>query len=193
MAGSAKIQVLPPSPEKCLAYIELAISLSLFSWPALSLAVQNNWGGPNSSDKRDCLAGAIVELFDDRPDTDMEDLETILLQYVFDEFEVNIDDESGFEVAEQVMRLRKQCLEGRFEEVESLKEKWERKGGNGEAKFQSVEAGEYDADTDWDSDDSEDEDEDVDMDEAPQLVEKPKVIPEVDEDGFTKVVSRKKK
>jgi pre-rRNA-processing protein TSR2 len=178
--------------EKCQVQFELGVALTLSIWPALSLAVINNWGGVASSDKRDWFAGAIVELFSDRPDTDIEDVETVLLQVMLDEFEVNVDDESGYEVAEQIMRLRKSCGKGEFGEVEQLRSRWERRGGKGEVGvFKRVERGEED-DTDWDSDDLEETDgEDVEMWEAPPMREKEKVVPEVDEDGFTKVTKKR--
>lgn len=179
--------------EKCQAEFELAVALALAFWPALSLAVQNNWGGPASSDKRDWFAGAIVELWAERPDTDLEDVETVLLQVMLDEFEVNVDDDSGFEVAEQIMRFRKNCFEGKFDEVEQLREKWVKKGGKGDVAlggFTRVERGEEEDDTDY-SEDDEDEDGDIDMDEAPELVERaPKPPPEIDEDGFQTVVKK---
>ncbi|KAJ4293751.1 rRNA accumulation- protein [Collariella sp. IMI 366227] len=89
-----------PSPATCQTNFEQSVAITLHLWPALTLAVQNNWGGPDSSDKRDWFAGAIVDLFPD------EDVEAVLLQVMLDEFEVNVDDDSAFEVAEQVVRLR---------------------------------------------------------------------------------------
>ena len=137
--------------------------------------MQNNWGGPDSADKRDWFAGAVVELFPDvstltpaqlaskissqqtQPqaqaqqgqgqqgqgqgqsqngagtaveEADQEDVEAVLQQVMLDEFEVNVDDDSAFEVAEQVVRLRGECLRGRFDEVDALRRRWEgRKGG----------------------------------------------------------------
>ena len=116
---------------------------------------------------------------------------------MLDEFEVNVDDESGFEVAEQIMRLRKDCARGVFEEVRSLKERWDRRGGSGEGVeglFRGVERGEEEDETDGSVSESgdEDEDRDVEMDEAPQLVKvKEKVEPEVDDEGFTKVKKKR--
>lgn len=158
--------------------------------------MQNQWGGPDSSDKRDWFAGAVADLFSSRLDTDIEDVETVLLQVMLDEFEVNVDDGSAFEVAEQVMRLRNDCGKGDFAEVAKLKQGWEKKGKAGkDVVFKKVERGEDEDDTDWDSDDLEDEDEDgdVEMAEAPSQQPKEKAVPEVDEDGFTKVASRKKR
>ena len=132
-------------------------------------------------------------MFSDHPDTDLEDVETVLLQVMIDEFEVNVDDDSAFEVAEQIMRLRKDCGKGDFAEVEELRARWERNGGrNTTGLFQQVERREEDDETDYDSDDSETDENDVEMEEAPPLVEKQKAVPEVDEDGFTKVTKKKR-
>jgi pre-rRNA-processing protein TSR2 len=174
--------------------------MSLSLWPALTLAVQNSWGGPDSSDKRDWFAGAISELFVSRPDTDIQDVEEMLLQVMNDEFEVNVDDGSAEEVAARIVGLRKLTLQGDFVEVDRMYEQWverQKKGGS-DVKFQKVERREEDDDTDWDSDDMEDDDdeaEDVDMDEAPALAKAPreKGEPQVDEDGFTTVVAKKKR
>ncbi|KAK3381345.1 Pre-rRNA-processing protein TSR2-domain-containing protein [Podospora didyma] len=198
-----------PSPATCQSNFEQGVAIALNLWPALTLAVQNHWGGPDSADKRDWFAGAIVELFSDlsklpalptpaqlqESDSEPEqvDVETVLLQVMLDEFEVNVDDESAFEVAEQVMRVRNECLRGKFDEVEALRRRW---GGGDKKKvvFREVESQDDDADTDWDTDDSgSDDDEDVEMSDAPAAPppKERKASPEVDEDGFTKV-SRKK-
>lgn len=183
--------------EKCKAQFELGVTLSLFFWPSLSLAVVNNWGGPDSKDKREWFAQTTIDLLEENPDADGEWIETFLLQVILDEFEVNVDDESGYEVAEQILRLRKDCGKGDFREVESMKERWDRKGGKSEdvgKLFEKRERNEEEDETDGSEDDSDDEeDQDVDMDEAPPLVRvKEPVVPEVDEDGFTKVTKKKR-
>jgi pre-rRNA-processing protein TSR2 len=195
--------------------------------------VQNNWGGPDSADKRDWFAGAVVELFPDvsrltpaqlqqktttaqqpqqtqatqqqqqsqsaqsAEEPDQADVESLLLQVMLDEFEVNVDDDSAFEVAEQVVRLRGECLRGKFDGVEALRRRWEGKKGN---KVVFKKAEDQDEDTDWDTDDSDDDeedgDEDVEMGDAPAAAAAPprreRQEPEVDEDGFTKVTKKKR-
>jgi pre-rRNA-processing protein TSR2 len=116
---------------------------------------------------------------------------------MLDEFEVNVDDESGYEVAEQIIRLRRDCAKGDFREVVAMKEQWDRKGGKNEdvgKLFEKRERDEKEDETgDSEEDDDEDEDEDVDMDEAPPLVRiREPAVPEVDEDGFTKVTKKKR-
>ena len=222
MASSSQAE---PSPEIRQSNFEQGVALTLHLWPALTLAVQNNWGGPSSADKRDWFAGAIVDMFPSfvdvlepqqqqteqqqqqqprkKPATtapeepDIEDVEATLLQVMLDEFEVNVDDDSAFETAETIMRVRAQCARDDFREVDGLRWRWE--AGRGK-KVAAVQAPDADQDTDgsdWESEDGDDDEEqdgDVEMGEAPALVAVPKEKPqpEVDEDGFTKVTRKKR-
>lgn len=186
----------PTTPE---AYLDLGITLAINNWPALTLAVQSLWGGPTSSDKRDWLCGAISDMLSERPETDAEDLEDVLIQVMNDEFDVVVEDESAAPIAAQIMEIKKGVEKGDFGAVQELMEAWQKKSqqkANNAAAFKKVETN----DDDQETDDEEDDDDngvgngDVDMDEAPSLVRAPKekVQPEVDEDGFTKVVGKKR-
>ncbi|KAL1991154.1 hypothetical protein VTN49DRAFT_5658 [Thermomyces lanuginosus] len=179
---------------------DLGITLALNAWPALSLAVASNWGGPESGDKRDWLCGAVSDMFTERPETDAEDLEEVLIQVMNDEFDVVVDDGSAAEVARQIMDLREQCARDEFGTVQSLwaayQEKMAKKGAGAEkAMFKRVENEEDDDDDDDEDDDGEDDDGDIEMGDAPAPVRVPreKPEPEVDEEGFTKVVGRRKR
>lgn len=124
----------------------------------------------------------------------MEDVESMLLQVMIDEFEVNVDDDSGMEVAGQIIRARAQCAIGQWDEVDALRQRFNNRGGTKvDAMFKKGE--DQDQDTDWESDDEDDDDggADVDMGEAPPLVAVPKdkPAPVVDEDGFTKVARKR--
>ncbi|KAF4554386.1 Pre-rRNA-processing protein tsr2-like protein [Elsinoe fawcettii] len=152
-------------------------------WPALSLAVQNQWGGPSSSDKRDWLAGTISTLFDERPDTDQYDVEDVLLQVMADEFDVQVEDESEVKVAEEIVRVRREIIgEGRTEGAERVRERWERSQGR---KVQMADGGEQGSEDG--SVDGEDEDEEMGEAPAVQREERRREEPEVDEEGFTTV------
>ncbi|KAH6894417.1 Pre-rRNA-processing protein TSR2-domain-containing protein [Thelonectria olida] len=205
MASSEPAQ-LPPAATRQSEF-EQAVAYSLHLWPALTLSVQNGWGGPDSEDKRDWFAGAVVDLFPEFVDTppakapeepDLEDIEAVLLQVMVDEFEVNVDDDSGTEVATNILKARLACAIGQFDEVAALRTRWtNRKGTKVDQMFKKAE--DADQDTDWESDDSEDDDEgahgaDVDMDDAPALVPAPKKKeePQVDDDGFTMVTKKKR-
>ncbi|KAL9000754.1 MAG: hypothetical protein Q9188_005618 [Gyalolechia gomerana] len=194
---------LPPSPEKIQQTFDLSIALVLSTWPALTLAVQNSWGGPLSSEKRDWFAGAISDLFSTQQATtvDVEYLEEFLLQVMNDEFEVNVEDDSGAEVASKIVGLRKLTRQGDFGLVDEMYERWrarEAKGGE-KVRFQKVQ-GEEDDDVDEESEgdyseEVEEEDGDIEMGEAPRLVQasKEKIVPKVDEEGFTEVVGKKRR
>jgi pre-rRNA-processing protein TSR2 len=170
------------------SYLDLAITLTLNNWPALSLAVQSNWGGPTSSDKRDWLCGAISEMLRDRPETDAEDLEEILVQVMNDEFDVAVDDESAADAADMIMELKAQTERGEYSIVKEMWDSHQKKGQNRSAagQFQRVET----ADDEEETDDEEDEE----MGDAPTLVRAPRerAEPEIDDDGFTKVVGKKR-
>ncbi|OCT54191.1 Pre-rRNA-processing protein TSR2 [Cladophialophora carrionii] len=203
-------------PSTLSAQIDLLVALHLWSWPALTLAIQNNWGGSAqvSMDKRDWLAGAVSELLTSTPPqlADVGDLEEVLLQVMTDEFEVVVDDDSAEEVARGIWSGCAKLVDGDTSGLQALYEKWQdRQKKGGEPKVEIVRAEDKEGEeTDWDDEDEDDDDEndwkadrpDVNMDEAPPLVDidwmpkkasRNKPEPEIDEEGFTKVVGKNKK
>lgn len=108
-----------------------------------------------------------------------------------DEFDVGLEDESEQAVAAGIVKARKECAKGDFAGVDALYERWQKKGGKSSG-VQWTDNGEQ-ADTDGD-DEEEEEDGDIDMGEAgdaPKLLRE-RVEPEIDEEGFTKVVGKRK-
>ena len=125
-----------------------------------------------------------------------------MLQIMNDEFDVNVQDGSGEEIAAKIVGLRKLTLQGDFAMVDDMYSKWQErqsKGGDrGKINFQRVTRDDEEDSTDWDSDDTEgedDDDKDLDMGDAPALVKAPKekVQPKVDDEGFTEVVGKKRR
>lgn len=179
----------------------------------------NELGGPDSADKRDWLAGAVSELFppfapapttannpsnpssangaNNASSSRADDIDNLYIQEFLqgvmeDEFELLLEDNdpSLWRVAEQIVRVRRGCAEGRFDGVEALRKKWGDNKGKGLEQFKRGE--DQDQDTDWDSEEDGDGGADVDMDEAPALVQtRERAPPEVDEDGFTKVTRKR--
>ncbi|KAL3475588.1 pre-rRNA processing protein [Aspergillus californicus] len=188
-----------PQQESASSYLDLGITLAINNWPALTLAVQSSWGGPTSSDKRDWLCGAISEMLSERPETDAMDLEDVLIQVMNDEFDVVVDDESAGVVADQIIEIRNLTGRGDFGAVRDMWQVWERRAaqraasGGAVTGFRRGEDVEQETDSD-DEDEDEDED-DVDMGDAPALARAPRerVEPEIDEDGFTTVVGKKRR
>lgn len=180
-------------PSTATAHLDLGITLAIHSWPALTLAVQSNWGGPTSGDKRDWLCGAISDMLQERPETDAEDLEDVLVQVMNDEFDVVVEDESAAPVAARIMEMKGAVERGETEGIKEMWAEWERKAASKADVVAGFKRGE---DEEGETDDDEEEDgDDVDMGDAPQLVRAPRerVEPEVDEDGFTKVVGKGKR
>ena len=171
--------VLPA--EQRQAKFDLGISLILSSWQALTVAVQNNWGGNESSDKRDWFAGALSELFVANPATDAQDVEDVLLQVMEDEYEVELDDGSETIVAEAIMQIREETRDGFFGTVDKLWEQW---NSRKQKVVNVVDAGPGSESGDS-IDDEDEDDEDVEMTDAPaQPRQREKVAPEIDEDGL---------
>jgi pre-rRNA-processing protein TSR2 len=194
-------------PANFQAQVDLLVSLYLWSWPALSLAIQNAWGGSAqvSNDKREWFAGEVSELLTSNPPqlADVDDLEEVLLQVMVDEFEVVVDDDSAEVTARGIWSGLNKLKSGDTSELNAMYVKWQEKQKKGGDKIVGVVRGEdKDGDeTDWDEEDDDDDEQewdgfpdraDVDMDEAPPLA-RSKPEPEVDEEGFTKVVGKKKR
>lgn len=194
---------LPPTPQRLQQAFEAGIWYHLSLWSALHIACQNNWGGPNSSDKRDWFAGAVSDLFTetqtkDGRSVDHEYLVAFLLQIMQDEFDTTVEDDSEEKVAEGILGLRKRLFEDQdMSAIRELEQRW-RNRGQMKVNIQVVDNGDDEVDDEeWEGFD---EDGDVDMaddNDAPALVPAPvkqeKQAPEVDEEGFTKVVSKKGK
>ncbi|KAG2139754.1 Pre-rRNA-processing protein TSR2-domain-containing protein [Suillus clintonianus] len=185
-------------------------------WPALRIAVHQNWGGPQSAQKQRWLAGVITDEFEASlppvsvsltafdshqsasmhpshtlPEPDTEYIETMLLQIMDDEFEVALEDGSAFDIARDVVRLWNDAKEGRDGYVKDLEMQADRMKGK-MPQFE-VEAGSA---SDWEDSDGDSEDEsgsdgeDYGKEVVPQLLDHAKEAPDTDDDGFT-IVKRK--
>ncbi|KAH9834355.1 pre-rrna-processing protein tsr2 [Teratosphaeria destructans] len=183
---------LAPTPDQLQQSFDYGIWYALSLWPALHVAVQNAWGGPDTADKKDWFAGAVSDLFTSRPDTDAEDLEIFLLQIMQDEFDCNVEDESECEVARTILRLKKSLAEDRsLEGFRELEHRWRNRG---QMKV-DVKVVETNQEVDDDDEEAWNEAGDVDMgvreDGVPNLVpvqpRREREAPEIDEDGFEKV------
>jgi pre-rRNA-processing protein TSR2 len=169
-------------------------------WPALTIAVREEWGGPDSADKKTWIASTIIDEFESRasylssssdassssapqvvdpatandPPLDYDDLADLINQMMSDEFESNIEDGSIDAVASDLVRLWRDILQpAPGAQSSTVVEALERKAG--EIKGKGVQAtkgaGLQTVDGDSDSDwDSESDDGGMEVDEAPQLV-----------------------
>lgn len=189
---------LPPTAAQLQEAFDNGIWYLLCLWPALHVAVQDSWGGPASGDKRDWFAGAVSDLFNSRPDTDHDDLVSFLLQVMQDEFECNVEDDSEEEVAGSILSLKKRLVEERdLTAVREVELRW-RSRGQMKVDLKIIDNGineEVGDDEEWEGFDDDDVNMDTAQDVVPDLVpalKKEKPVPEVDEEGFTKVTKKKR-
>ena len=183
------------------AKIDLLISLTLHNWTNFTIAIQHDPDVAAAKDKRDFLAGAVSDLLSTNQVSDAEDLGDVLVQFLYDEFEITVDEQdySPWEASVKIMRGREKIAKGDFSQVDNWYEEWleKQRTPGGKIAVQRMDDDEG-QETDWDDEDGDEDAEldDVKMRDAPQLVEKPrkdKAEPEIDHDGFTKVVGRRKK
>lgn len=158
------------------------------------MAVDQHWGGPDSSQKRTWLAGVIVDAFEEQdPTPDVPYVELTLLQVMEDEFDVVLEDGSAEDVARSIVELWKAAQKGNVEAVTTLEERADKLKGK------SVQIEEAAGDnSDWEDESDEDgSGEEDEAEEVPTLVDtstKPsRPQPEIDEDGFTLVQGRGKR
>lgn len=170
-------------------------------WPALTIAVNEQWGGRSSAEKRTWMASILIDEFESRfspasPEElplDEDEIADLLQQIMSDEFDANIEDGSLEAVASDVVKLWRALMEdvgkaeGVVQEMESRAAKAQKGAGLQATKGQGTEGMSSDEDDSGsDSGDGEDgdegEDDPMDGEEAPQLVERQEKV--VDEDGF---------
>jgi len=154
----------------------------LHTWPALRLAVQESWGGPQSAEKRTWLASNLVDAFENEP-LDEEQVEHLLLDAMVDEFEAEIDDGSSYHVAQNIVRIWKAACDADAEEIGKLEAAADQLGKKQISTQQQVGNG----DDEWSDEESASDDGESSHD-APQAIppspSSERTQPVIDEDGF---------
>lgn len=190
-AMSTSVQSAPrTTPDPSLILFARGVIALLTSWPVLRIAIDQEWGGPGSLEKRTFLASEIVDAFEEahvrsRSVPDFDDVEVLILQAMAEEFNCEIEDGSSGGLARGIVSLWRDVREGRgVEQVERLEEIALQAGAS------QIQATRQEDGSDSGDDEEEGSESDVDMeaDEPPTLVpQKVANEPEVDEDGFTAV------
>ncbi|KAK1927812.1 putative 20S pre-rRNA processing of protein [Papiliotrema laurentii] len=127
MASASSSQQTLPSPSILLFARGVVAILDL--WPALTIAVAEQWGGPESADKKVWIASTIIDEWEQRtsylpaapsseptplqvdpadakdPALDLDDLADLLNQMMTDEFDANLEDGSIDAVASDIIKL----------------------------------------------------------------------------------------
>ncbi|KAF6982664.1 hypothetical protein CFC21_001027 [Triticum aestivum] len=109
------------SPQAAAALQE-GIGLVFGRWTALQMAVENEWGGPDSRAKADQLAASILSWFtNSKGPYYYEDLEDMMFDRIYKSLNSNFADGSIREVAEQFFMMHEECLENNFSSIEKLR------------------------------------------------------------------------
>ncbi|MED6131444.1 hypothetical protein PIB30_009925 [Stylosanthes scabra] len=105
-----------------LSVFSEGIGFVLLRWSALRDAVENEWGGPDSRIKADNLATDIFSWFtQSREPLYIDDLEDKLYDGMIS-LNVVVEDGSIEEVAENLMVMHEECLEGNFATIEHYRQ-----------------------------------------------------------------------
>ncbi|BBM97298.1 pre-rRNA-processing protein TSR2 [Marchantia polymorpha subsp. ruderalis] len=90
-------------------------------WTALQLAIQNGWGGQSSNEKCQQMYTEILSFFTcSKEQRYIDEMEDLLEQFMVENFHVEIEDGSVFEVSEQLFIVHEECVNGNFENVKQM-------------------------------------------------------------------------
>ena len=187
------------------AKFELGVCMAIYKWEELTTAVDNNWGGPKSSEKRDWISGIVIDLFSESKIVDIQLIEETLLYAMVDEFDTQIDNDSALEIGYLIIKFYRDVMIEKYGSIDEMYEKWQAKQSSKSVNKVHVENDPNNPDvSDDDEDDEEEEQEDddachghhhnhshdgMDIDEQPE--EAPQLAgPIVDDDGFELVQSK---
>ncbi|MBA0619349.1 hypothetical protein Godav_028537, partial [Gossypium davidsonii] len=98
------------------------ISLILTRWSALTAAVENEWGGRDSLGKANAICTDVFSFFTEARAEPLyiDDLENLLEEGLLS-LNTLVEDGSIEEVAEKLMIMHEECLEGNYQSVEKLR------------------------------------------------------------------------
>ncbi|KAL6946981.1 hypothetical protein ACO0QE_001838 [Hanseniaspora vineae] len=174
--------------EKQQANFELGVSMMIYKWDALDVAVSNNWGGPDSAEKRDWISTIVIELFQNNKFVDVQMIEEVLLYAMVDEFETNVEDDSSLPIAAGIIEIWKHCAQNDYSIPQALYQAWteKQKTQTGPRRVEIVNDPLNGTDTSDESEDDYDDDEDMAVDQEGDLDmdQESKNEPIIDDDGF---------
>ena len=213
--ASATVTAAPtPAPDPALVLFARGVIARLDLWPALRVAVEQNWGGPESHEKRRWLASVIVDAFEEQQQQQppqphphhqnpssfsfssssssfVTTTRTLDAEYVALMLAQVLEDEFDATFEDGSVEAVAADLVGLWGAGEDVVREWERKAEG--ARGKSVDVQEVvDDEDEWE--DEESEGDGGEGDEAPQLIPTPvdeqrpaKPKPVIDQDGFTLV------
>ncbi|XP_073048979.1 uncharacterized protein [Primulina eburnea] len=107
---------------EAMAQLQEGIGMLLSRLAALRMAVENEWGGHDSLQKSQQLGHDLFHrLTQSKEQVYIDDLEDMLDEFMLS-LNTEIGDGSIEEIAEKMMVMREECLEGNFNSIKKLKE-----------------------------------------------------------------------
>lgn len=186
--------LLPFPTEKQNANFELGVSMAIHNWHTLTTAVDNNWGGPQSAEKRDWISGVVVDEFEHNKEIDIIYIHELLSGIMEDEFDSIVEDGSTVTVATNIINCYKQCQEGIFDNIKAVYNKWLVKQQNGQKVMVNIIDDPLNpAISDDEGEDGDDDDDAMDTEHEFAQPRKERQEPIIDDDGFTVVTSNRGK
>ncbi|KAK6915471.1 Pre-rRNA-processing protein TSR2 [Dillenia turbinata] len=111
----------PPLSAEAIPLFKEGISLVLNGWTALQMAVVNEWGGRNSRQVPNQLSLSIFSWFtQSKEQLFIDDLE-LILEEAMDSLNTTADDGSIEEVADKLVNMYEECLEGNYGSIVKLR------------------------------------------------------------------------
>ena len=187
-AGAAPGVLVDTRPSPIELQFARAAYIILQMWPALRQAVLEQWGGPESEEKRRFLLSHLCDEYGTGQGKcpDVDDLADLLDNYVEEEYDCQLEDDSAMMIAMHVCNAFKVIFEEkRGEQLVAQLEQAFGKVRKSKVEHQTQELAE------GDEDDDQEEDETA-TPSAPRPPA-PRPEPEIDEDGFETVVSRRRR
>lgn len=90
-------------------------------WTALGLAVENEWGGPESESKAENLFEETLQLFEAHGTAvTHEHLSNMLAEAMADDFGVHLEDRSDEQIAHELVELHSQCVHNSITKAQQL-------------------------------------------------------------------------
>ncbi|KAK6911445.1 Pre-rRNA-processing protein TSR2 [Dillenia turbinata] len=121
MDSSALQSPPPPLSAETIPLFMEGVSLVLNGWTALQMAVVNEWGGRNSHQVANQLPLTIFSWFtQSKEQLFIDDLE-LILEEAMDSLNTTVDDGSIEEVADKLVNMYEECLEGNYESIVKLR------------------------------------------------------------------------
>lgn len=103
----------PFTKDELIEEFRAGVTATLRSWSALRTASESGWGGGQSQEKAEVLRQSLYEHLTESvvpPKMDVYDLEDALAIYMEEEFSITLEDNSERQVADTLMKMHNDCF-----------------------------------------------------------------------------------